>query len=115
MFSNCARRLELLYRRQVSRKCGLHGRPNFTKNNYKVTRGHFGYLEEGHILYFQKLLGDARVLTDLSDLENYNVDRYTQRYVHKAEIPTLLELLCQSSMKLSCYSMSSRLRVRKYR
>ncbi|VEN44636.1 unnamed protein product [Callosobruchus maculatus] len=78
MFSNCARRLELLYRRQVSRKCGLHGRPNFTKNNYKVTRGHFGYLEEGHILYFQKLLGDARVLTDLSDLENYNVDRYTQ-------------------------------------
>ncbi|CAH2004346.1 unnamed protein product [Acanthoscelides obtectus] len=80
MFSNCVGRLGLLSRphRHIQRKCGLHGRPNFTKNNYKAIRGNFGYLEEQHIQFFQKLLGYDRILTDLSDLEQYNVDRYCQ-------------------------------------
>nr|CAH7759828.1 unnamed protein product [Callosobruchus chinensis] len=64
--------------KQLKSMMDPNGILNPYKNNYKVTRGNFGYLEEEHILYFQKLLGDARVLTDLSDLEHYNVDRYFQ-------------------------------------
>ncbi|XP_028133838.1 D-2-hydroxyglutarate dehydrogenase, mitochondrial [Diabrotica virgifera virgifera] len=59
-------------------KRNLRNRPDFTKNRYKVTRGNYNYLREGHINYFQALLGHKRVIMDLSDLEKYNVDWYTQ-------------------------------------
>ncbi|CAG9833545.1 unnamed protein product [Diabrotica balteata] len=59
-------------------KRNLRNRPDFTKNRYKVTRGNYNYLREDHINYFQTLLGYKRVIMDLSDLEKYNVDWYTQ-------------------------------------
>ncbi|XP_017774334.1 PREDICTED: D-2-hydroxyglutarate dehydrogenase, mitochondrial-like [Nicrophorus vespilloides] len=48
--------------------------PDFTKNNYNVQRGGYQSLEEDHIKYFQTLLGENRLVMDLSDLEQYNVD-----------------------------------------
>ncbi|KAJ8971409.1 hypothetical protein NQ317_005525 [Molorchus minor] len=47
-------------------------------NAYNVSRGNYNYLQEGHVNYFQHLLGDDRVIMDLSDLEKYNVDWYLQ-------------------------------------
>ncbi|ENN81556.1 hypothetical protein D910_09146 [Dendroctonus ponderosae] len=49
------------------------------QNTYQVERGFYNYLQEPHLHYFQKILGDdERVLTNLSDLEKYNVDWYQQ-------------------------------------
>jgi D-2-hydroxyglutarate dehydrogenase len=55
------------------KKC-LHSKPNFTKNNYNIIRGNYSHVEEEHLYYFRKLLGETRIVTDLSDLEKYNVD-----------------------------------------
>lgn len=71
-------------------KNGIANKPDFTKvmnknevlltvvacfqNNYKVTRGNYGFLDENHITFFRDLLGEQRIVTDLSDLEKYNVD-----------------------------------------
>lgn len=52
----------------------LHSKPDFTKNNYKVTRGNYNYLHDEHFNFFKSILGEKRVITDLSDLEKYNVD-----------------------------------------
>ncbi|XP_060537296.1 D-2-hydroxyglutarate dehydrogenase, mitochondrial [Cylas formicarius] len=48
-------------------------KPDFTMNNYNVERGYYNYPQEQHLLFFKQLLGE-RVVTDLSDLEKYNVD-----------------------------------------
>ncbi|KAJ8929675.1 hypothetical protein NQ314_017602 [Rhamnusium bicolor] len=48
------------------------------QNTYNVSRGNYNYLHENHISYFQDLLGDKRVIMDLSELEKYNVDWYIQ-------------------------------------
>ncbi|CAH1105950.1 unnamed protein product [Psylliodes chrysocephalus] len=56
----------------------ISNRPDFTKNRYKITRGNYNYLHEEHIHYFQNLLGESRIVMDLSDLEKYNVDWFNQ-------------------------------------
>jgi hypothetical protein len=47
-----------------------------TSVRYKdhVKRGDFATLTEGHISFFEGLLGKPRVLTDPSDLEQHNTD-----------------------------------------
>ncbi|XP_066138173.1 D-2-hydroxyglutarate dehydrogenase, mitochondrial-like [Euwallacea fornicatus] len=58
---------------------GFKNIPDFTKNTYQVERGFYNYLQEHHLKFFEDLLGDGeRVLTNLSDLEKYNVDWYLQ-------------------------------------
>ncbi|CAG9771345.1 unnamed protein product [Ceutorhynchus assimilis] len=58
---------------------GFRAQPDFTKNRYQVERGFYNYLQEPHLRYFQDLLGyEERVLTNLSDLEKYNVDWFQQ-------------------------------------
>ncbi|CAG9856913.1 unnamed protein product [Phyllotreta striolata] len=59
-------------------KRSLRNRPDFTKNRYKIPRGNYNYLHDDHIKYFRNLLGDERLIMDLSDLERYNVDWYKQ-------------------------------------
>ncbi|XP_076269357.1 D-2-hydroxyglutarate dehydrogenase, mitochondrial-like isoform X1 [Rhynchophorus ferrugineus] len=53
-------------------------KPDFTKNTFNIERGFYNYLQEPHLKYFQQLLGEQRVVTDLSDLEKYNVDWFLQ-------------------------------------
>ncbi|XP_050309718.1 D-2-hydroxyglutarate dehydrogenase, mitochondrial-like [Anthonomus grandis grandis] len=50
--------------------------PDFTKNTYQIERGFYNYLQEPHLNYFKKILGDDgnRVITDESLLEHYNID-----------------------------------------
>ncbi|CAH0557516.1 unnamed protein product [Brassicogethes aeneus] len=50
----------------------------FTKNKFKVQRGNYNYLDESHINFFRDLLGETRIIMDLSDLEKYNVDWFKQ-------------------------------------
>lgn len=44
------------------------------QNNYNIQRGNYNSLDESHISYFRNLLGDDRLVMDLSDLEKYNID-----------------------------------------
>ncbi|KAJ8954511.1 hypothetical protein NQ318_000742 [Aromia moschata] len=83
MFSKvqrCARfQFFKVYENGNFKRCGsTYGRPDFTKNTYNVSRGYYNYLQEDHIRFFQRLLGEKRVIMDLSDLEKYNVDWYIQ-------------------------------------
>lgn len=48
------------------------------QNTFNIERGFYNYLQEPHLKYFQQLLGEQRVITDLSDLEKYNVDWFLQ-------------------------------------
>ncbi|KAL1496987.1 hypothetical protein ABEB36_008024 [Hypothenemus hampei] len=59
---------------------GFRNKPDFTKNVYQVERGFYNYLQEHHLKFFEQLLGDdtEKVLTNLCDLEKYNVDWYLQ-------------------------------------
>ncbi|KAJ8954510.1 hypothetical protein NQ318_000741 [Aromia moschata] len=43
-------------------------------NNYNVTRGNFNVLQEHHVNFFKGLLGEYRIIIDVSQLEDYNVD-----------------------------------------
>ncbi|XP_030747862.1 D-2-hydroxyglutarate dehydrogenase, mitochondrial-like isoform X2 [Sitophilus oryzae] len=52
--------------------------PDFTKNTFNVERGFYNYFQEPHLRFFQNLLGNERVVTDLIDLEKHNVDWYLQ-------------------------------------
>ncbi|KAF5277754.1 hypothetical protein FQR65_LT03734 [Abscondita terminalis] len=53
-------------------------KPEYTQDNYDVTRGNYNILQNYHIDYFKDLLGKDRVLLDENDLERYNVDWYKQ-------------------------------------
>lgn len=55
-------------------KHGVVGKTEFTKNNFKVTRGNFHSLDEHHVEHFAGIVGETNLIMDLSDLEQYNVD-----------------------------------------
>ncbi|CAG9814443.1 unnamed protein product [Phaedon cochleariae] len=56
----------------------IRTKPDFTKNTFQVSRGDYNHLLDEHVKYFRSLLGDNRVVMDLSDLEKYNVDWFLQ-------------------------------------
>ncbi|KAK9736744.1 FAD binding domain [Popillia japonica] len=73
MFSKVYRPLCVNFFRKNWARC-YYDTPDFTKNNYNIQRGNYNSLDESHISYFRNLLGDDRLVMDLSDLEKYNID-----------------------------------------
>lgn len=55
-----------------------HAVPDYTQNNYNVTRGHYNVLQDSHVTFFKQLLGEERVIMDETDLNRYNIDWYYQ-------------------------------------
>ncbi|XP_076751629.1 D-2-hydroxyglutaric acid dehydrogenase isoform X1 [Xylocopa sonorina] len=49
-------------------------KPAFTSDRYKVERGPYATLSNGHVSFFKDLLGENRVITDADECEGYNID-----------------------------------------
>ncbi|KAJ3654795.1 hypothetical protein Zmor_013958 [Zophobas morio] len=90
-------------------KYWIHSQPNFTKNNFNIKRGNFSHVEEEHLYFFRKLLGESRIITDLSDLEKYNVD--WNKHLRGASTIVLKPKTTEEVSKILSYCNNNRLAV----
>ena len=56
------------------RQSSTNSMPDLTSERYKVKRGPFASITEGHVQFFKKILDNNKVITDADECYSYNVD-----------------------------------------
>ncbi|KOC68161.1 D-2-hydroxyglutarate dehydrogenase, mitochondrial [Habropoda laboriosa] len=68
--------LRMLFRaahRASSLRC-FSAKPEFTSDRYNVERGPYAKISQEHLSFFDQLLGQNRVITNVDECEGYNID-----------------------------------------
>ncbi|XP_018569933.1 D-2-hydroxyglutarate dehydrogenase, mitochondrial [Anoplophora glabripennis] len=73
-FRKCVNIITLTVRKSHSIKRFTHRKTDLTKVTYNVQRQNFNELQQKHIDFFRKLLGEHRAVMGVSNLEKYNED-----------------------------------------
>ncbi|XP_043803555.1 D-2-hydroxyglutarate dehydrogenase, mitochondrial [Apis laboriosa] len=60
--------------RHTSRVQFFSTKPDFTSDRYKIERGLYANICNDHVVFFNNLLGQNRVITDAEECEGYNID-----------------------------------------